>query len=441
MWWSLRGRLDRVLGSLWFVPVAITLLSIGLALTLIWADVRVGREVLAHFPRLFGASARSAESMLAAIAGSIITVASVTFSITMVAVSQAASQYSSRVLRNFTADRTNQVVLGVFVGVFTYCLVVLRTIRAGPAEFVPGIATLAAFLLAIMAMGFLIVFIDHIAESLQASMLLDRINRETVAAIDREYPESAGGESPREEPSPPFQPRWTVGANRTGYIQELDLGRLARLAERHDLWLRTERSVGDFVVQAAALLSVAGGKEGDERAAARLRRCFTIKHYRTVRQDVAFGIREMVDIALKALSPGVNNVTTAFTAVDYLSSVLSRLATRRIPDGLRGGERGRLIARGPGFAELVDGALDDVRRNAAGQAAMLARLLEVVQTVASFTAPMDRRNHLARHVEHVRETADRSVTAPEDRAALEALARQIYRELIAPRPGDSAAAD
>ena len=180
--------------SLWFVPTLLISGAVALAVGLVEVNSSMDGERLAErWPRLFGAGAEGARAMLSAIASSMITVAGVTFSITVVALALASSQYTSRILRNFMRDRANQTVLGVFVGVFAYCLVVLRTIRGGDeGMFVPALAVLVAVLLAFVAIGFLIFFIHHIAASIQATSIIEAAAGETLQAVDRLFPADVG---------------------------------------------------------------------------------------------------------------------------------------------------------------------------------------------------------------------------------------------------------
>jgi len=181
--------------SLWFVPTLMVLGAIGLALGMVELSAAVGTEALGRWPRIFGVGADGSRSMLSAIAGSMITVAGVIFSITMVAVTQASTQYSPRVLRNFMRDRANQGVLGVFVGIFAYCLVVLRTIRGGAeGAFVPSLAVVMGMPLAMVGVGVLIFFVHHIATTLQAEEVAARIASDAGSAVEALYPETADDE-------------------------------------------------------------------------------------------------------------------------------------------------------------------------------------------------------------------------------------------------------
>ena len=378
---DLRAAWARLVDGLWFVPSIIVLAAIVLAIGMVELSTLVDAEALARWPRVFGTSADGARSMLAAIAGSMITVAGVTFSITMVAVTQASSQYTPRILRNFMRDRANQVVLGIFVGVFAYCLVVLRTIRSGDGlTFVPSLAVLLGVLLAILGIAVLIFFVHHIATTLQASEIIARIARDTLEAADRLFPEELGEEAAPAEQGAMVAAvpadRWRhVAARSTGYIQRVDAKGLMQVAREYGLIIHLKQEIGDFVIAGLPVASIAPhpgsqrspGHEGESPAAAAVAGRFSISRYRTIDQDVRFGMRQLVDIALKALSPGINDMTTASTCVDYLGAILVRMCGRRVETPYRSDDGVlRVVAPGPTFESLVLDAFDEVRQHAGG---------------------------------------------------------------------------
>lgn len=421
--------------SLWFLPALMVAAAIALAAGLIELDTRVKSEILAEWPRLFGAGADGARGMLAAIASSMITVAGVAFSITVVALSLASTQYTPRVLRNFMSDRTNQLVLGLFVGIFTYCLVVLRTIRGGDeGRFIPSLAVAFGFVLALVGVGVLILFIHHIATSIQASHVISSVAAETTRSVEALFPEELGEGADEDETRVPdgwdeSAARWReVPAHSTGYIQDVDSGALLRFARARGIVVRMERRIGEFVAEGSPLASLSAGVEPDESAAEELNAVYSINHIRTVEQDAAFGIRQLVDIALKALSPGVNDTTTAAVCVDYLSAILSALARKRIESRYRA-EGGvlRVIAVGPTFEGLVAASFDEVRRSAEGNVAVLERMLGAVERIAHRTSSPRRRLVLAGHARLVAETFERTVESGYDRAYL----REAFRRALA----------
>ena len=440
--------------SLWFIPGMIVGLSIALAFLLVMLSERIDAQALAGFPRLFGVSAAGSRDMLSTIAGSIITVAGVTFSITIAALALASAQYTPRVLRTFMSDKANQVVLGTFVGIYSYCLVILRTIR-GREEgvFVPSIAVLGGFLLALVGVGVLIFFIHHIAVGLQVSIILDRVRRVTERAIAHRFPELATDATDATDDDPPTTiasaaggSSWqTVAAERTGYVQAIDRDGLISLAREQALAIRLEREVGDFVTAGAPLISIARVSEdtpsratGAANAAGAsamptrsLSGLLTIDTHRTVEQDPSFGAQQIVDIALKALSPGVNDTTTAVMCVDHLGAILARVAERRLaPRQSTESDGPRLIGGNPTFASLVALALDDIRRNARGNVTVLDRLIDAIESIAPFARHPGRRRVLVAQIDKLADAAIRWVDAPSDRAQLVERAGTARKALV-----------
>jgi uncharacterized membrane protein len=436
---KLRSLWESWRSSLWFVPTVLVLGAVVLAQALIEVDLRIDRTSLQEqWPRLFGAGAAGSRGMLTAIASSMITVAGVAFSITIVALALASSQYTSRILRNFMRDRASQTVLGAFVGIFVYCLVVLRSIRGGDeGAFVPSLAVLFAVALAFVGIGCLIFFIHHIASSIQAESIIQSAADETIDAIDRLFPaemgEASGADSPGSEPPPGVQVWQSIPARRTGYIQGVDSDGLLGFAGAQNTVVRMERGIGDFVVEGAPLVSVGGVKQPDDETAAQLDALYTIGRQRTMAQDASFGIRQIVDVALKALSPGINDTTTAVTCVDYLTAVLARLASRQFesPQRMDQGEL-RVIARGSTFPGMLGEAFDQIRQNAAGNVKVLLSLLQALEVIAVRTQDAHRRQALLRQADLIAEVANRTIPAPRDRdgieSALERLAQITKKE-------------
>lgn len=418
--------------SLWFLPALIVLGAIGLAIGLIAAEPLVADDLLKRWPRFFGAGAEGSRSLLGAVATSMITVAGVVFSITVVAITLAASQYSSRVLRNFMRDRANQAVLGVFVGIFAYCLVVVRTIRGGDeAVFVPSLAVLGGLLLALVGVAVLIFFIHHITLSVQAAQILAAVCRDTLDAIDTLFPDPHRI-SPGDEDTDFSQGgEWhSVAAERSGYIQRIDMGGLVSLARERQAVIRLERGVGDFLIEGLPALSIQAGTAPDDDSAGMLRMAISVARQRTVEQDPGFGIRQIVDVALKALSPGVNDTTTAVMCLDYLTLILLRLGQRRISCRYRD-EAGtvRVLSCGPTFESLLSESLDQIRQNADGNVTVLGSLARCLETLAG---PVMGERHQAVVLEEalaVGEAIRRTVSSPLDRQRLDTLSSKLMARL------------
>lgn len=428
MWSALRHAWSSIQASFWFVPTAIVLGAVGLATLLIALDFTNQTHAVERWPLLFGAGAAGSRGLLMAVASSMITVAGVVFSITIVALSLTSSQYSPRVLRNFMGDRSNQAVLGVFVGIFAYCLVVLRTIRGGDEEgaFVPSLAVLGGLLLAFVGIGFLIFFIHHIAVSIQAASIIATAAQETIASIDLLFPQELGEDAEEAADGSGAAPlagqTWSiVRAQGSGYIESVDGDALLSLARERGTILRMECGIGEFVVEGTPLLSVAGLSKVDEATTAAVCAAYFIRPHRTVQQDVAFGIRQIVDIALRALSPGINDTTTAVTCVHYLSAILARIVRRRVATPYRSDEGTlRVITRSPTFEALLAEAFDQIRHNAEGNLAVLIRQLQALEAIAEQTVSCRRKQALREHAELIATLARRAATCPREAAVVEA---------------------
>lgn len=421
------GRIQRLAiylrSSFWFVPAALMVAAIALALGLVEIDRHVDDALRERWPRMFAGEAEGSRAMLSAIASSMITVAGVVFSITIVALAQAATQYTSRVLRNFMRDRINQWVLGVFVGVFTYCLIVLRTIsEVEDYTFVPSLAALTGLLLAVVAIGFLIVFIHHISTTLQAGEIARTVMLETREAIDRLFPDEVGrpADAVPAEPDDAGRTWQPVASSSTGYVQGVLPEALLEFAVRHDTVVRMEAGVGGFVAEGRPMAWLLSERPLDEETVRAFNLLYAVDAYRTTDQDPAFGFRQLVDIALKALSPGINDTTTAVTCIDYLSVLLERVARRRVESPCRSEDRRlRVIACGPGFAQLADLAFGQILENAEGNTVVLERLLRMAGEVAPQATEPGRRQVLREWIDVIEDIARHSAKSDHARRTID----------------------
>jgi len=445
MFSKLRNFFTNLTDTLWFIPSLIAVFMSGLAVGMVEVSSLVDAAALEQFPRIFGASADSSRTLLSAIAGAMITVAGLTFSLTMVAVTQASTQYTSRILRNFMRDRGNQIVLGIYVGMFAYCILVVRTIRSGDeGEFLPSLAVVLGIVLAIGSVGMLLFFVHHIANALTASTIIHRITNETLEAVERAFPASIG--EPARDGTPDAagsggriaDSAWRpVGACATGYVQSVDNDGLLEIAEELDLVVRLVPVVGDFVIDGHPVAWVAPSRDAGpdvplaKSAMRDVARTLTVSSYRTVEQDAAFGIRQLVDIALKALSPGINDTTTAITCIDHLGAILVRVVGRedvaqaRATHGVL-----RVIAPAQTFASLLALSFNEIRQSAITNVSALTRLLTTIGTVATYKMDHERRAHLGEQLTLIAE-ASLQVPLQSDRTRLLALVDETRMALRA----------
>ena len=396
--------------SFWFVPSLIFLVSIALALALIELDSGDARPWTEQWPRVFGSGAAGARGMLSTIAGSMMTVVGITFSMTLVTLALASSQYTSRILRNFMADRITQIVLGIFGGIFIYCLIVLRTIRGGDEDYVPSLAVFVGVVLAVGGTAILIFFIHHIASAIQASTIIESVAKETLRSIDIQYPDRRAGEerpdgcpTPRAAAAPECGAR-QVESGHVGYIQTIDVAALMRIADENDAVVYIDRVVGEFVVRGAALASVHSPRPLPEKSIHDLEAAFIVHRFRTIEQDARFGIRQIVDIALRALSPSVNDTTTGVMCVDYLSAILAHLADRTFPARERWHEgRLRVVTVEQTFEGLLADAFDQILGNARGNFTVLTRILVALRAAGERTSDPQRRRALVDYISRMQD--------------------------------------
>jgi len=444
--------------SLWFLPGLIVAGSVALALGLVELDKQFGGNWISGYPRVFGVEPAGSRDMLSAVAGSMITVAGIVFSIVIVALSLTSTQYTPRILRNFMRDQINQVVLGVFVGIFTYCIVVLRTIRGGDDDnvFVPSIAVVTGVLLALVGIGFLIYFIHHIAVSIQASTIIAEVYDETIHVVDELFPHRMGENAPEEELE--NLEKFSLGANwqtvrstQTGYIQNIDIEDLLKFTRQREIIVKMEHGVGEFVIAGEPLASVTGAARNadlkiDQETTEKLNGIYSIDNFRTVDQDVAFGIRQIADIVMKALSPGVNDTTTAVISIDYLTAICSHLAAHPFPSRFRFDEnRLQVIARRPTFEDLIDLAFNQTRQNATNNVAIILRILHALEQIAlrikdghdlhneQQNLPAEKRAErleiIARHLQMTTDAARENVTSKDDWAQIEEHIEKVLKKL------------
>jgi uncharacterized membrane protein len=326
-----------------------------------------------------------AQAILSAIATSIMTVVSIVFAILLMTLTLASTQFSPRILVSFVRDRTTQWTLGVFLGTFSYCMAALPAARSLPHPFVPVVTTSGAMVLALVCVGWLIFFIHHISQAISVNHIVDRIARETELVIDEFMP----------NPHTPFLPLQAPENNhaadeialpnqRSGYIRYVDIGRLLYLARIYRIRVRSERRVGHFVPAGVPLLRVSPAERVTAEEAARLLATFDIGPTRTMQQDVEFGVIQIVDIALRAISPAVNDPSTAISCIDQLSRILIRWVSRAPPPSHFFGPPHvlRVVIPWINLDGLLDTAFEQIRHYAAADVAVSLRLLRAFNDIA-----------------------------------------------------------
>lgn len=420
----LRNVWGKLTASLWFVPSLMALSSLALAALVQTLD--------AHFdpdpdvvPLLFRGSAEGAGSALGAVAGSMIGVTGVVFSITVVALSLASSQLGPRLLRNFMRDRSNQFVLGTFIGTFIFCLVGLQAVnRDLGAAGVPRITVTVGFALALMSLGVLIYFIHHITLSMQADTVIANVAEELVDAIEEIYPSHLG--EPTDEDVEPERPEGdprAVPAPGAGYLQAIDLDRLMEVARKADVVIFLAIRPGQYVRIGTPMARVWPSIRVPDEVVAAISKTFILGRRRTAEQDVEFLIEQLVETACRALSPGINDPFTAVACVDRLGDVMARLAVKEFPQPARKDEEGaiRVVAKSVTFRGLLDASFDQIRQYGKTSVSVTLRLLDALSGIAwNLGANGPRRAAVVEQANRIWRTSQSVEHEVSDRQAIEA---------------------
>lgn len=424
---------DTINSSLWFIPAVMTFVTIAMSFASISLDVMVKEKLADRIGWLWAGGPQGAREILSTIAGSMITVAGVVFSITVVVLALASSQFGPRILRNFMRDRGNQIVLGTFISTFTYCLLVLRTIRGqdGSSEFVPHVSVTVGIVLALASLGVLIYFIHHVSVSIQAPIIIARVAEEFDRGVERLFPEMLG-ESPPEEiesaNASHVPPALDLDGGRvpscaTGYLQAIDSDGLIGVANEKDLLIKVNFHPGEFITEGSDLVLTWPRQIIDKNLITEINSAFILGAERTETQDIAFSVHQLVEIAVRALSPGINDPFTALTCIDRLGAALCLLAERKMPSPYRYDASGKLrvIAKVTSFAELTNVAFEPIRQYGRSSALVDIRLLDTLSVIAAHVRREQDRRALVRHAHMI------------ERASREALAEQVERNAVEER--------
>jgi uncharacterized membrane protein len=438
---TLVSQWDTLRGSYWFVPMLMAALGSGLALGLLELDARLSAAQIRSLPWIHADGPEGTRALLSTVAGSMITVTGVVFSITIVALALASSQFGPRLLRNFLRDLGNQMVLGTFVATFLYSLLVLRAVAI---DRVPHVSAAIALALAVTSVFVLIYFIHHVASSIQASSIIASVAMEIDQALSNVFPEELGQRRSRDEagprlPAPSEEDGALVLAPSSGYVRVVDGDELFELAVDRDLVIELVVKPGEFIAEGDRLARVAPASRVDEGMLQGVCESIVIGTHRTAVQDLAFLTDQLVEMAVRALSPGTNDPKTAVACVQRLGVVISRISRREMPSSERCDETGalRMVARGATFAGVVASCLDPIRRYAGDDAEVIESALLALASALEQCPDSDRREVL---MEHAREWhgafGGEPAKSKRDRARVDdALAR--VEDAVIERGGDS----
>ncbi len=382
------------------------------------------------------ADPQMAQAILGGIAASIMTVVSIVFAILLMTLTLASMQFSPRIIVSFSRDRVTQWTLGIFLGTFSYCMAALPAARSLPRPFAPVVTVMGAMVLALACVSWLLFFIHHISQMISVNYIVDRIASETEAIIDEtmrwpHQPDRPENDDPRRG----YTWETTLTSRVSGYIRFVDTKRLVAMAKSYHIKVDVLRRVGHFVPAGVPLVRVSKGDRMPPEGSEELLTVFDFGPTRTLQQDVEFGVLQIVDIALKAISPAVNDPTTAIGSVDQLSRILIRFASRATPESMLCDPPGVFRAHVPwiGFERLLDSAFEQIRLYSRSDVAVSLRLLRALADIAVTTPDLQFRGILSERGRRIVEGCE-STLGEEEMKPLRARVAAL-EELLIPAKG------
>lgn len=421
---------DLARTSLWLVPLLMVAAGVGLAEAMLAVDARLGAEDEARAWWINAGGPEDARDLLSTLLSSVVAMAGMVFSSTVVALTLAANQYGPRLVRVFRADLVTKITLGTFAMAIVYLVLVLRMIR-GNAEFhdVPHAAVSLGTALALACVLALLVFIQEVARMAVADDVVERVGRELDNAIEhlpRFFGQRGWSHSPeRPEDAAVETGVWDaagkIAQRQEGYVQAIDYDGLRAWAERHDAVLRLDFRAGDFVVAGDRRIRVHPASAADAAEADAVCEFAVVGRERTPTQDIEFAVRHLVEVAVRALSPGTNDPFTAIAVIDRLRGCLTRLAACHLPAPVLRDSTGRirLVRETTTFTGVLDAAFHQIRQAGAGHPAVAIHLIEAIARIAEHVHSEEQREGLARHARMIAGAAQREAAEPGDRRDIE----------------------
>ena len=434
--WSVLGDTWRT--QLWPIPALCVTIAVALGIALPRLDAHIDAGLPGSVTGyLFSGGPEAARTVLSSIAGSLITVTSLTFSLTVVTLQLASSQFSPRLLRTFTRDRLVHLSLGLLLATFTYALTVLRTVRASLSEqsaFVPQISVTLAYLLALVSVLTLVVFLAHLARQIRVEWMLREVHAETNASIRRVL------DDPDTATVAPLVPDHALPlcAGGSGFLISVHEQTLLSAAVDTGTVVSLDRLPGDSLVAGtpvARTWPLHGESDLTQAQRETLTECLSravrTGFERTAAQDIAFGLRQLVDVVVKALSPGVNDPTTAVHGLGHIAVLMCDLARHDLgPRLLRDDDdRIRVILRRPTFAELLELAVAQPRRYGATDPDVLSRLFTMLREIAWTTTGATQRAAVAGQLDRLTTTTDQQDFDRHEHDGLHEQAQQVRHAL------------
>ncbi|WPJ97350.1 DUF2254 domain-containing protein [Coraliomargarita algicola] len=383
----------RITQSFWFIPAGLFLSAICIAFLLTGTDHLLGlHQRLQNFEWLVASSPDGARAVLSTIAGSMITVAGVLISTTIVVLTLASQQYGPRLVKNFIEDRPSQIVIGSFAACFIYSILIMRNIHSGEVEFVPHLSILVAVVAAVVCIGMMIYFIHHISVTIQVQSILERVHEDLSGLVHDIFPENLS--KPLDTPAVVLEQE-AVAASlqakiaspittpKPGYLQAVRSDRLLELAQTHALIVKLHVQPGTFLLQNEHVCQAFADEALCEDTAETLLSCFVFGRFPTSEQDLTFPIKQLEEMAIRALSPGINDPHTAIECIDYLATSLRAIAQRPFPSNYRADAEGalRLITPKHDFEKILRTAFQQIHHYGREDVNVVSRIFMALQKI------------------------------------------------------------
>ena len=419
----LRHLFEKAQVSIWTAPLFYTCLIFALARYTLWLDEMGLRQMLVASDWFQISSVDSARALLSTIGTAVLSLAGISFSSILVSVTLASQQFGPRLLRNFLKDHTSQRTLGVLLATFLYCLYIQREIRDLESElYVPQLSVLTALILAVVCLGFFIAFVQSILTQIQGEHVVESAFHQLKGSIEAVFPDE-DVEQTQQRPDPENEEGWDIRAGQLGYVQAISVAKLVEIATENDLELVTTVRSGHFVTPAQPVIRVTKGAEADElseKTLEALQKQFLCGPVRTPEQDYEYGFRQLVEVACRALSPGINDPFTAMDCLEYLGAGLQLAFARPLPGSIHRDDEGtvRLTSWITDHQRLVDGAFDQIRQAGRDKCDVSSRLLEVLAKTARISNQADQQFALLRQAALVAANTPPALFNEHDRQAI-----------------------
>ena len=429
---------NELKNTFWFIPSFLITVAIFLSLGFLFLDSQVTIKPEGITAFLFTGSAKAAYDILSTISGAMIGVAGTVFSITLVALTLASSQFGPRLIRNFMYDRINQVVLGSYAATYVYCLIILNSIKDNDQiQFIPSFSILFALLATVVNIILLVIFFHHITTNIQADNIIAEISNSLSKTLSDFFPdqieEGAVGNSEEEankETSKCVHHQSLVAAAH-GYMRYVDIDSLIKLGVKHEVIVELFYRPGDYLVENQEIGRVHGQESLKDEVLSEFRSQFIFGKSRTKEQDLEHSIHQLVEIASRALSPGINDPFTAISCINNLTSVMCYLAKAQFPSSNRYDESGelRLVTKVLTFDGMLGAAFNQIRQYSRGNPSVVIRLMEALETINDFARKSGfHEKAIKKHAQMVLNMAEKSFEEKNDLEDLRSRSQKILSE-------------